>query len=328
MAIYTTMVRTLESRKFSPIFPPLSYKHDIKLLILALERLKESYSVASRLNLNPARGARPHRAGDDNPHEALADQAASAHAARLQGGDDRVHGPVLAPRPGVRRRALREDHRRVPRPVPVVRGGEAPSAAELGEARGHGAAAAARVQVVPRRQPRRRVGHVEGRLRRVRRVRLHEDVREGRPHAPEPPAAPHPRSQSRRLHDGEEQREHHLQGHEPHELVRHRPRCSSRRSSPVLRADARPPRSRPTRVGDCGRRLCRTSSSPSATRPPRRATRSVSPVHRPAAHPAPAVGRRVQGPHPAVPHRAPRPEQREHGRYNNRAVRRAMRGCG
>ena len=51
MAIYTTTVHWLESRKFSPIpFPPLSYKHDTKLLILALERLKESYSVAVRLN--------------------------------------------------------------------------------------------------------------------------------------------------------------------------------------------------------------------------------------------------------------------------------------
>ena len=51
VAIYTTMVHWLESRKFSPIpFPPLSYKHDTKLLILALERLKESYSAASRLN--------------------------------------------------------------------------------------------------------------------------------------------------------------------------------------------------------------------------------------------------------------------------------------
>jgi pre-mRNA-processing factor 8 len=42
---------SLVSRKFSPIqFPPLSYKHDTKLLILALERLKEQYTVAVRLN--------------------------------------------------------------------------------------------------------------------------------------------------------------------------------------------------------------------------------------------------------------------------------------
>jgi hypothetical protein len=51
VAIYTTTVHWLESRKFQAIpFPPLSYKHDTKLLILALERLKEQYTVAVRLN--------------------------------------------------------------------------------------------------------------------------------------------------------------------------------------------------------------------------------------------------------------------------------------
>lgn len=52
VAIYTTTVHWLESRRFSPIpFPPLSYKHDTKLLILALERLKEAYRfVPSKLN--------------------------------------------------------------------------------------------------------------------------------------------------------------------------------------------------------------------------------------------------------------------------------------
>ena len=44
VVVYTTTVHWLESRRFSPIpFPPLSYKHDTKLLILALERLKEAY---------------------------------------------------------------------------------------------------------------------------------------------------------------------------------------------------------------------------------------------------------------------------------------------
>jgi hypothetical protein len=43
-------VHWLESRKFSPIpFPPLNYKHDTKLLILALERLKEGYAQKTRL---------------------------------------------------------------------------------------------------------------------------------------------------------------------------------------------------------------------------------------------------------------------------------------
>lgn len=52
MAIYTTTVHWLESRRFAPIpFPPLSYKHDTKLLILALERLKEAYRYNSEIYL-------------------------------------------------------------------------------------------------------------------------------------------------------------------------------------------------------------------------------------------------------------------------------------
>ncbi|KAB5570869.1 pre-mRNA processing splicing factor 8 [Coniochaeta sp. 2T2.1] len=51
VAIYTTTVHWLESRKFSPIpFPSVSYKHDTKILILALERLRENYSTKGRLN--------------------------------------------------------------------------------------------------------------------------------------------------------------------------------------------------------------------------------------------------------------------------------------
>ncbi|KAF2458304.1 pre-mRNA processing splicing factor 8 [Lineolata rhizophorae] len=50
-AIFTTTVHWLESRKFQPIpFPSVSYKHDTKILILALERLREAYSVKGRLN--------------------------------------------------------------------------------------------------------------------------------------------------------------------------------------------------------------------------------------------------------------------------------------
>jgi len=49
VAIYTTTVHWLESRKFSLIScPPINYKHDTKLLILCLERLKESYSAKTR----------------------------------------------------------------------------------------------------------------------------------------------------------------------------------------------------------------------------------------------------------------------------------------
>ncbi len=72
MAVYTTTVHWLESRRFSPIpFPPLSYKHDTKLLILALERLKEAYSVKSRLNQSQREELGLIEQAYDNPHEAL-----------------------------------------------------------------------------------------------------------------------------------------------------------------------------------------------------------------------------------------------------------------
>ncbi|KAK9710766.1 pre-mRNA-splicing factor 8, partial [Basidiobolus ranarum] len=72
VAIYTSTVHWLESRKFAPIpFPPLSYKHDTKLLILALERLREAYSVQGRLNQNQREELGLIEQAYDNPHEAL-----------------------------------------------------------------------------------------------------------------------------------------------------------------------------------------------------------------------------------------------------------------
>jgi pre-mRNA-processing factor 8 len=72
VAIYTTTVHWLESRRFSPIpFPPLSYKHDTKLLILCLERLKEAYSVKMRLNQVQREELALIEQGYDNPHETL-----------------------------------------------------------------------------------------------------------------------------------------------------------------------------------------------------------------------------------------------------------------
>lgn len=72
VAIYTLTVNWLESRHFTPIpFPPLSYKHDTKLLILALERLKEAYSVKSRLNQSQREELGLVEQAYDNPHEAL-----------------------------------------------------------------------------------------------------------------------------------------------------------------------------------------------------------------------------------------------------------------
>eukprot|EP01080_Neovahlkampfia_damariscottae_P009220 gene9221-1307_t len=73
VAIYTSTVHWLESRKFSPIpFPPLSYKHDTKLLILALERLKEAYSVKSRLNQSQREELGLIEQAYENPNECLA----------------------------------------------------------------------------------------------------------------------------------------------------------------------------------------------------------------------------------------------------------------
>ena len=72
VAIYTTTVHWLESRKFTPIpFPPLSYKHDTKLLILALERLKEGYGLQARLNSAAREELGLIEQAYDNPHETL-----------------------------------------------------------------------------------------------------------------------------------------------------------------------------------------------------------------------------------------------------------------
>ncbi len=104
VAIYTTTVHWLESRRFSPIpFPPLSYKHDTKLLILALERLKEAYSVKSRLNQSQREELGLIEQAYDNPHEALsrikrhlltqrAFKEVSA-SALLNGGQPVMHAP-------------------------------------------------------------------------------------------------------------------------------------------------------------------------------------------------------------------------------------------
>eukprot|EP00981_Chlorochromonas_danica_P006074 scaffold1268_cov174-Ochromonas_danica.AAC.8 len=72
VAIYTATVNWLESRKFAPIvFPPLSYKHDTKLLILALERLKENYTAIARMNQQQREELGLIEQAYDNPHEAL-----------------------------------------------------------------------------------------------------------------------------------------------------------------------------------------------------------------------------------------------------------------
>ena len=72
VAIYTTTVHWLESRRFAPIpFPPLNYKHDTKILILALENLKEMYSIKAVLNQEQREELGLIEQAYDNPHEAL-----------------------------------------------------------------------------------------------------------------------------------------------------------------------------------------------------------------------------------------------------------------
>eukprot|EP00919_Chromeraceae_sp_WS-2016_P038122 GHVR01091062.1.p1 GENE.GHVR01091062.1~~GHVR01091062.1.p1 ORF type:complete len:2068 (+),score=339.45 GHVR01091062.1:814-7017(+) len=72
VAIYTTAVHWLESRRFTHIpFPPLNYKHDTKLLILSLERLKENYSVMVRLNQVQREELGLIEQAYDNPHDTL-----------------------------------------------------------------------------------------------------------------------------------------------------------------------------------------------------------------------------------------------------------------
>ncbi|PAA59458.1 hypothetical protein BOX15_Mlig008656g1, partial [Macrostomum lignano] len=72
VVVYTTLVHWLESRNFVPIpAPPVTYKHDTKLLILALERLKEAYSVKSRLNQSQREELGLIEQAYDNPHECL-----------------------------------------------------------------------------------------------------------------------------------------------------------------------------------------------------------------------------------------------------------------
>ncbi|CUM64486.1 uncharacterized protein PRCAT00002091001 [Priceomyces carsonii] len=73
ITIFQTTVHWLESRRFSPIpFPPLSYKHDTKLLVLALENLKESYNANSKLNSSQREELALIEQAYDNPHECLA----------------------------------------------------------------------------------------------------------------------------------------------------------------------------------------------------------------------------------------------------------------
>lgn len=72
VAVYMTTVNWLEARQFSAIpFPPLSYKHDTKLLTLCLDRLKEPYMGSARLNSQDREELGLIEQGFDNPHDTL-----------------------------------------------------------------------------------------------------------------------------------------------------------------------------------------------------------------------------------------------------------------
>jgi pre-mRNA-processing factor 8 len=74
VGLYTTAARWLESRRFRPIpLPPVQYKHDTKLLVLALERLREPYNLSSRLSAAEREELALIEAAYDNPHKALLD---------------------------------------------------------------------------------------------------------------------------------------------------------------------------------------------------------------------------------------------------------------
>ncbi|CAK9437442.1 uncharacterized protein LODBEIA_P18200 [Lodderomyces beijingensis] len=71
--IFQNTISWLESRNFSPIpFPPISYKHDTKLLLLALENLKSSYNANAKLNSAQREELALIEQAYDNPHECLA----------------------------------------------------------------------------------------------------------------------------------------------------------------------------------------------------------------------------------------------------------------
>ncbi|QGN13893.1 pre-mRNA-splicing factor 8 [Kluyveromyces marxianus] len=71
-AIFSAMVDWLDARNFSAIpFPPLTYKNDTKILVLALENLKEQYVSKVRLNAQEREELALIEEAYDNPHDTL-----------------------------------------------------------------------------------------------------------------------------------------------------------------------------------------------------------------------------------------------------------------
>ncbi|CCF58376.1 hypothetical protein KAFR_0E02230 [Kazachstania africana CBS 2517] len=71
-SIFSTLVDWLETRSFSSIpFPPLTYKNDTKILVLALENLKDAYASKVRLNASEREELALIEEAYDNPHDTL-----------------------------------------------------------------------------------------------------------------------------------------------------------------------------------------------------------------------------------------------------------------
>ncbi|SCU79447.1 LADA_0B00716g1_1 [Lachancea dasiensis] len=71
-SIFKTMVDWLETNNFSPVpFPPLTYKNDTKILVLALESLKNAYASKVRLNAAEREELALIEEAYDNPHNTL-----------------------------------------------------------------------------------------------------------------------------------------------------------------------------------------------------------------------------------------------------------------
>ena len=71
-SIFSTMVDWLEARNFSPVpFPPLTYKNDTKILVLALENLKDSFGSKVHMNSREREELALIEEAYDNPHETL-----------------------------------------------------------------------------------------------------------------------------------------------------------------------------------------------------------------------------------------------------------------
>ncbi|GMM59078.1 U4/U6-U5 snRNP complex subunit [Maudiozyma humilis] len=71
-SVFSTMVDWLEARNFSSVpFPPLTYKNDTKILVLALENLKDNIGTKTRLNAQEREELALIEEAYDNPHETL-----------------------------------------------------------------------------------------------------------------------------------------------------------------------------------------------------------------------------------------------------------------